>query len=187
MGLEDWVLSVMEKLGYLGIAFLMFLDNIFPPIPSEIIMPSAGYTASKGDLTLIGVIDAVKASTASADYIPPSVQEALSSISSLRDAERDRQFEEFKDKVGESLLEVGIRVEKLIKKFKNKKVLISSHGGTIKAGVTKLLNLPDIKAASGLTIPNNLGLSTLVCQNNQYQLWSYNVGEIGYENFTYNK
>ena len=56
MGLEGWVLSIMEKLGYLGIAFLMFLDNIFPPIPSEIIMPSAGYTASKGDLSLIGVI-----------------------------------------------------------------------------------------------------------------------------------
>ena len=56
MGLEEWVLSVMEKLGYLGIALLMFLDNIFPPIPSEIIMPSAGYTASKGDLTLVGVI-----------------------------------------------------------------------------------------------------------------------------------
>ncbi|ENX52958.1 MULTISPECIES: DedA family protein [Acinetobacter] len=56
MGLEEWVLSIMEKLGYLGIAFLMFLDNIFPPIPSEIIMPSAGYTASKGELTLIGVI-----------------------------------------------------------------------------------------------------------------------------------
>ena len=54
--MEEWVLSVMEKLGYLGIAFLMFLDNIFPPIPSEIIMPSAGYTASKGDLSLIGVI-----------------------------------------------------------------------------------------------------------------------------------
>jgi len=89
--------------------------------------------------------------------------------------------------VGESLLEVGERVEKLIKKFKNKKVLISSHGGTIKAGITKLLNLPDIKAASGLTIPNNLGISTLVFENNQYQLWSYNVGEIGYENFTYNK
>ena len=56
MGLEQWVLSIMEKLGYLGIAFLMFLDNVFPPIPSEIIMPSAGYTASKGELTLIGVI-----------------------------------------------------------------------------------------------------------------------------------
>ena len=56
MGLEEWVLSIMEKLGYLGITFLMFLDNVFPPIPSEIIMPSAGYTASKGELTLIGVI-----------------------------------------------------------------------------------------------------------------------------------
>ncbi|ENU31170.1 hypothetical protein F991_00883 [Acinetobacter sp. CIP-A165] len=56
MGLEDWVLSIMEKLGYLGIAFLMFLDNVFPPIPSEVIMTSAGYTAAKGDLSLIGVI-----------------------------------------------------------------------------------------------------------------------------------
>ncbi len=46
----------MERLGYFGIALLMFLDNIFPPIPSEIIMPSAGYTASQGTLTLMGVI-----------------------------------------------------------------------------------------------------------------------------------
>ncbi len=46
----------MEQLGYLGIALLMFLDNVFPPIPSEIIMPSAGYSASQGQLTLFGVI-----------------------------------------------------------------------------------------------------------------------------------
>ncbi len=46
----------MEQLGYLGIALLMFLDNIFPPIPSEIIMPSAGYTASRGQLLFSGVI-----------------------------------------------------------------------------------------------------------------------------------
>lgn len=46
----------MEQLGYLGIAFLMFLDTIFPPLPSEIIMPSAGYAASQGQLVLIGVI-----------------------------------------------------------------------------------------------------------------------------------
>lgn len=54
--MTEWVLSIMEQLGYLGIALLMFLDNIFPPIPSEVIMPSAGYTASQGDLQLIGVI-----------------------------------------------------------------------------------------------------------------------------------
>ncbi|MFU8926916.1 DedA family protein [Acinetobacter puyangensis] len=56
MNLNEWVLSVMEQLGYFGIALLMFLDNIFPPIPSEIIMPSAGYTASQGQLQLFGVI-----------------------------------------------------------------------------------------------------------------------------------
>ena len=56
MNLQDWVLSIMEQLGYLGIAFLMFLDNVFPPIPSEIIMPSAGYSASLGQHTLLGVI-----------------------------------------------------------------------------------------------------------------------------------
>lgn len=56
MNLTEWVTSIMEQLGYFGIALLMFLDNIFPPIPSEIIMPSAGYTASQGQLLLIGVI-----------------------------------------------------------------------------------------------------------------------------------
>jgi membrane protein DedA with SNARE-associated domain len=56
MNLTEWIISIMEQLGYLGIALLMFLDNIFPPIPSEIIMPSAGYSASQGELLLAGVI-----------------------------------------------------------------------------------------------------------------------------------
>ncbi|NNG75988.1 DedA family protein [Acinetobacter sp. ANC 4277] len=56
MNLTEWIISIMEQLGYLGIALLMFLDNIFPPIPSEIIMPSAGYSASQGELLLVGVI-----------------------------------------------------------------------------------------------------------------------------------
>lgn len=54
--MENWVIQIIERLGYLGIAPLMFLDNVFPPIPSEIIMPSAGYTASRGQLQIIGVI-----------------------------------------------------------------------------------------------------------------------------------
>ncbi len=56
MNLTEWIISIMEQLGYLGIALLMFLDNIFPPIPSEVIMPSAGYSASQGQLLLSGVI-----------------------------------------------------------------------------------------------------------------------------------
>ncbi|WOE31403.1 MULTISPECIES: DedA family protein [unclassified Acinetobacter] len=56
MNLQQWVISIMEQLGYAGIALLMFLDNVFPPLPSEIIMPSAGYAASQGELILLGVI-----------------------------------------------------------------------------------------------------------------------------------
>lgn len=54
--MTDWIISIMEQLGYFGIALLMFLDNVFPPIPSEIIMPTAGFTASQGQLLLSGVI-----------------------------------------------------------------------------------------------------------------------------------
>ena len=54
--MTDWIISIMEQLGYFGIALLMFLDNVLPPIPSEVIMPSAGFAASKGQLLLSGVI-----------------------------------------------------------------------------------------------------------------------------------
>ena len=56
MNLTEWIISIMEQLGYFGIALLMFLDNVFPPIPSEIIMPSAGYSASQGELLFVGVV-----------------------------------------------------------------------------------------------------------------------------------
>lgn len=53
---SEWVLSIMAKFGYLGIVFAMFAENIFPPIPSEIIMPAAGFAVVKGELNLIFVI-----------------------------------------------------------------------------------------------------------------------------------
>jgi broad specificity phosphatase PhoE len=88
---------------------------------------------------------------------------------------------------GESIHEAGTRVEKLINKFENKKILMASHGGTIKSAVTKLIQSPESNAASAFTIPNNLGVSCLVPKDNKYFLWSYNVGKIGYENISYNK
>jgi membrane protein DedA with SNARE-associated domain len=54
--LFDWTIGLIEQSGYAGIAFLMLLENLFPPIPSELIMPMAGYMAGKGQLSLIGVI-----------------------------------------------------------------------------------------------------------------------------------
>ncbi|MDY8110963.1 DedA family protein [Fulvimarina sp. 2208YS6-2-32] len=52
----DWITGFITQSGYLGIAFLMFAENIFPPIPSELIMPLAGFSAAEGDLSLIGVL-----------------------------------------------------------------------------------------------------------------------------------
>jgi membrane protein DedA with SNARE-associated domain len=52
----EWITGFMDSLGYVGIALLMFLENIFPPIPSEVVMPLAGFTAAQGDLSLVGVI-----------------------------------------------------------------------------------------------------------------------------------
>ncbi len=46
----EWITNTMNSLGYLGIGLLMFLENLFPPIPSELIMPLAGFTVSQGKM-----------------------------------------------------------------------------------------------------------------------------------------
>ena len=51
-----WIQHTMTTLGYPGVALLMFLENVFPPIPSELIMPLAGFTAGRGDLSFVGVV-----------------------------------------------------------------------------------------------------------------------------------
>ena len=52
----DFVTGTIEATGYVGILFLMFLENIFPPIPSEVILPLSGYQAVIGDLNIWLVI-----------------------------------------------------------------------------------------------------------------------------------
>lgn len=56
--MADWIRSLVEDGGYFMIALLMFLENVFPPIPSEVIMPLAGSSATEGRLSIIGVIAA---------------------------------------------------------------------------------------------------------------------------------
>jgi membrane protein DedA with SNARE-associated domain len=48
----DWIVEFVREGGYPGIALLMFLENVFPPIPSELIMPLAGFVAASGDMNL---------------------------------------------------------------------------------------------------------------------------------------
>ena len=52
----EFITNFLEKSGYLGVFALMALENIFPPIPSEMIMPFAGFVVARGDLNLIGVL-----------------------------------------------------------------------------------------------------------------------------------
>lgn len=52
----DWAVSIMNKLGEPGVALIVALENLFPPIPSEAVLPLAGFSASKGELSLIPVI-----------------------------------------------------------------------------------------------------------------------------------
>lgn len=52
----DWITGVIDKLGYAGVAALTFLENVFPPIPSELVIPLAGFVAAKGELGLVPVI-----------------------------------------------------------------------------------------------------------------------------------
>lgn len=52
----EWILHIIESGGYAGIFFLMILENLFPPIPSELVIPLAGFAAAKGDLNIIGVL-----------------------------------------------------------------------------------------------------------------------------------
>lgn len=54
--IAEWSVRVMESLGGPGAAFLIALENVFPPLPSEVILPLAGFTASQGDLHFVGAI-----------------------------------------------------------------------------------------------------------------------------------
>lgn len=48
--MQEWITGLMTSLGYGGIFLLMFLENLFPPIPSELIMPLAGFTIAQGKM-----------------------------------------------------------------------------------------------------------------------------------------
>ncbi|MGH6912492.1 MAG: VTT domain-containing protein [Geminicoccales bacterium] len=52
----DWITSVISGTGYLGIVLLMIGENVFPPIPSELIMPLAGFVAARGELNPVLVV-----------------------------------------------------------------------------------------------------------------------------------
>ncbi len=55
-GISGWAIRIMETLGAPGAGLAVALENLFPPIPSEVILPLAGFTASQGNMSLVAAI-----------------------------------------------------------------------------------------------------------------------------------
>jgi membrane protein DedA with SNARE-associated domain len=54
--LTNWVVDVIDAIGYLGVALLVAIENVFPPIPSEVVMPAAGFAAAQGKANVYGMV-----------------------------------------------------------------------------------------------------------------------------------
>lgn len=54
--LTSFVTDVVERLGYVGVGALVAIENLIPPIPSEVVLPLAGFVAGGGNASLVGMI-----------------------------------------------------------------------------------------------------------------------------------
>jgi membrane protein DedA with SNARE-associated domain len=54
--MKDWIFTFMEEFGYIGIMAIIALENLFPPIPSELVLPFGGFMTTRTLLTVPGVI-----------------------------------------------------------------------------------------------------------------------------------
>lgn len=54
--MENWITGIMEEFGYIGVFLLIMIENVFPPIPSEIILTFGGFMTTQSDMTKMGVI-----------------------------------------------------------------------------------------------------------------------------------
>ncbi len=52
-GLAGWVVDVIERIGAPGVGALVALETAFPPIPSEVILPFAGFSAAQGEVNVV--------------------------------------------------------------------------------------------------------------------------------------
>jgi membrane protein DedA with SNARE-associated domain len=53
---ENWIYEIISQYGYLGVFLIIVLENLFPPIPSEIVLSFSGFMSTRTDLSVIGII-----------------------------------------------------------------------------------------------------------------------------------
>ncbi|PLR86356.1 alkaline phosphatase [Bacillus canaveralius] len=54
--MENWITEIMNNYGYMGIFLLIALENIFPPIPSEVILTFGGFMTTTSNMSITGVV-----------------------------------------------------------------------------------------------------------------------------------
>ncbi|MEC2077404.1 DedA family protein [Metabacillus fastidiosus] len=59
--MQNWITEFMEQFGYFGIFLMIALENVFPPIPSEVILTFGGYMTTISGLSVVGVVIAATA------------------------------------------------------------------------------------------------------------------------------
>ena len=68
-GLVGWVVDLIAALGPIGVGLLLAIDNIFPVIPSEVVLPFAGYLASRGEMSFWLALGAATAGSVGSAYV----------------------------------------------------------------------------------------------------------------------
>ena len=67
--MNDWIIHLIERGGYAGILFLMWLENVFPPIPSELIMGLGGIAVARGTMTFWPLLLAGTVGSTAGNYV----------------------------------------------------------------------------------------------------------------------
>jgi membrane protein DedA with SNARE-associated domain len=148
-----WISELIRQTGYLGVGFLMFLETVFPPVPSEVIMTMAGVEAANGSLTLWGVIASGSAGAMFGNFFWYLVARVIGL----------KRFRPFIEKHGRWLTLDWYDVEKAERLF--------GRFGSIIVGVGRLL--PTVRSV--VSIPAGL----LHMRLKSFLLWS-TIGTIGW-------
>lgn len=67
--MDDWIIRLVNEVGYAGVFLLMLLETVFPPVPSEVIMTVAGVSAQRGNMSFGGVVASGTAGAMIGNYL----------------------------------------------------------------------------------------------------------------------
>lgn len=76
----EWATSVVEALGPIGVAALVTIENLFPPIPSEIVLPLAGFVAATGESSVFVMIAAATVGSMIGAYLLYAIAAAIGPV-----------------------------------------------------------------------------------------------------------